>query len=137
MLFQKISIHLQFKRSNIVRMVKTKVKTKDENTGAGISESLGDSVYINPLTDFGFKRLFYNKELLISFLNDVVGTDIKDIVYRPTEGMGWFYEERTEIFDLLCTTQNDEFVVVEMQLGRQTHFRHRNCDHPLLSSGKV
>ena len=28
--------------------------------------------YINPLTDFGFKRLFgseFNKELLISFLN--------------------------------------------------------------------
>ena len=71
-------------------MAKTIVKTKDEDTEANMSEILTDSVYINPLTDFGFKRLFYNKELLISFLNDVVGTDIKDIVYRPTEGMGCF-----------------------------------------------
>jgi len=29
------------------------------------------SKYIHPLTDFGFKRLFLNKELLINFLNDV------------------------------------------------------------------
>jgi hypothetical protein len=66
-------------------MAKTKVKTKDENTGADISESLADSVYINPLTYFGFNRLFYNTAVLISFLNDVVGTDIKDVVYRTTE----------------------------------------------------
>ena len=77
-------------------------KTKNKSAGTYANDIHDDSVYINPLTDFGFKRLFYNKELLMSFLNDVVGTDIKDIVYRPTEGLGWFYEERTIIFDLLC-----------------------------------
>jgi hypothetical protein len=31
-------------------------------------EKIIDSVYIDPLTDFGFKKLFLNKELLITFL---------------------------------------------------------------------
>ena len=39
------------------------------------------SVYINPLTDFGFKKIFLNRELLISFLNDVAGTKIREVQY--------------------------------------------------------
>ena len=70
-------------------------------------------------------KLFLNKELLIAFLNDVVGTDIKDITYLPTEGLGEYKEERATNFDLLCTNDKDEFFIVEMQLGHQTHFRER------------
>ena len=28
--------------------------------------------YINPLTDFGFKRIFGDEEIMMSFLNDVI-----------------------------------------------------------------
>ena len=56
------------------------------------------SVYINPLTDFGFKKLFLNKELLIAFLNDVVGTDINEVTYLPTEGLGEYRYERMETY---------------------------------------
>jgi len=83
------------------------------------------SVYINPLTDFGFKKLFLNKELLIAFLNDVIATNIKDITYLPTEGLGEYKEERATNFDLLCTNDNDEYFIVEMQSGHQTNFRDR------------
>jgi hypothetical protein len=43
--------------------------------------------YINPFTDFGFKKLFgteFNKELLIDFLNQVLGEreQIRDLTYR-------------------------------------------------------
>jgi hypothetical protein len=34
-----------------------------------IDEELEHSVYINPLTDFGFKKLFQKRELMISFEN--------------------------------------------------------------------
>ena len=34
-------------------------------------EEIRQSVYINPLTDFGFKKLFLKKELMIAFLNDI------------------------------------------------------------------
>ena len=97
-------------------MAKAILQTQDEDL---------QSVYINPLTDFGFKKIFLNKELLIAFLNDVVGTDIKEIQYLPTEGLGNFIEERTAVFDLLCTTENDDYFIVEMQLGKQTYFRDR------------
>ena len=106
-------------------MVKKKVKENDESADPKIRFNLVKSVYINPLTDFGFKRLFYNKELLIPFLNDIVGMDIKDVVYNITEGLGWFSEERTAVFDLLCTTKNNEHFIVEMQLGQQEYFKDR------------
>ena len=83
------------------------------------------SVYINPLTEFGFKKIFLNRELLITFLNDVAGTKIREVQYQPTEGLGNFREERTAVFDLLCTTEKGEYFIVEMQLGKQTYFRDR------------
>jgi len=83
------------------------------------------SVYLNPLTDFGFKKIFLNKELLMAFLNDIVGTEINDITYLPTEGIGNYKYERTAIFDLLCQTNQGEFII-EMQLGKQTYFKDRS-----------
>jgi predicted transposase/invertase (TIGR01784 family) len=90
-----------------------------------IDEVLEQSVYINPLTDFGFKKLFQKKELMISFLNDIIRADIKDIEYEPTEGLGAYPRERKAIFDILCTTKEGERFIVEMQLGEQTWFRDR------------
>ena len=83
------------------------------------------SVYINPLTDFGFKKIFLNKDLLIAFLNDVIGTGIKDIQYQPTEGLGEYKDERIAVFDILCTTETDEHFIVEMQVGHQLYFQDR------------
>ena len=54
-----------------------KVKTQEEDVETLSNKNDVNSVYINPLTDFGFKKLFSNKELLIPFLNDVVEMDIK------------------------------------------------------------
>ena len=88
-------------------------------------EKIRQSVYINPLTDFGFKKLFVKKELMIAFLNDIVGKKIKDIQYEPTEGLGAHPRERKAIFDILCTTHDGEHIIVEMQLGEQTYFRDR------------
>ena len=90
---------MHFESIKLYRMAKKTVKTKGEDAETNLGNSLADSVYIDPLTDFGFKRLFYNKELLITFLNDVIGTDIKDVKYEPTEGLGWLQEERTAVFD--------------------------------------
>lgn len=46
--------------------------------------------YINPFTDFGFKKLFgtaYNKDLLIDLLNQVLGDreQIADLTYLNAE----------------------------------------------------
>ena len=49
--------------------------------------------YINPLTDFGFKRIFgteFNKELLISFLNALFEgeQEVEDVNYLNSEVFG-------------------------------------------------
>ena len=46
--------------------------------------------YINPFTDWGFKRLFgqeFSKDLLISFLNDLLVGElqVKNVVFRDKE----------------------------------------------------
>jgi len=52
-----------------------------------------ESRYLNPLTDFGFHRLFGTescKELLIDFLNEIIKEEglITDIQYLPPNRLG-------------------------------------------------
>ncbi len=61
------------------------------------------STYINPFTDFGFKKLFgteYNKDLLIDFLNQVLRDreQILDLTYLNPENQGKREDDRKAIF---------------------------------------
>ncbi len=86
--------------------------------------------YINPYTDFGFKKLFgteMNKDLLISFLNALFkGTEhIKDIRYLPSEHFG-IYGNRRAIFDVYCENENGDNFIVEMQNVYQQFYKDRS-----------
>ena len=86
--------------------------------------------YINPLTDFGFKRIFgseANKDLLIDFLNAVLEIDggIVDLRYDNPERQGRAKIDRRAIFDLYCVTGKGEHVIVEMQNVQQDYFKDR------------
>jgi predicted transposase/invertase (TIGR01784 family) len=87
--------------------------------------------YINPFTDFGFKKLFGtepNKELLIDFLNQVVlpkQRRITDLSYKKTEHLGETEFDRKAIFDLYCIGSNNERFIVEMQKAKQNYFKDR------------
>ena len=83
--------------------------------------------YINPYTDFGFKKLFgteMNKDLLISFLNALFHGDevVTDITYLPNEQLG-AYGSRRAIFDVYCETEKGEKIIVEMQKTEQAYFK--------------
>lgn len=87
--------------------------------------------YINPHTDFGFKRLFgseFNKELLISFLNALFRgeQDVKDVTYLNSEQLGDRTDARRAIFDVYCENQKGEKFIVEMQNAYQTFFKDRS-----------
>jgi len=87
--------------------------------------------YINPFTDFGFKRLFgteMNKELLISFLNSLFHghEDIVDISYRNTEQLGSLVQDRKAVFDVYCENTKGEIFIVEMQKAEQNYFKDRS-----------
>ena len=89
--------------------------------------------YINPYTDFGFKKLFgtaMNKELLISFLNALLFKDkpnknITDIRYLPTEHFG-IYGNRRAIFDVFCEADDGSQFIVEMQNVSQKYYKDRS-----------
>lgn len=86
--------------------------------------------YINPHTDFGFKRLFgseFNKELLVSFLNALFTgkKEIRDVTYMNSEQLGERIESRRAIFDVYCETTDGEKFIVEMQNVYQEFFKDR------------
>lgn len=87
--------------------------------------------YINPYTDFGFKKLFgtdMNKDLLISFLNALLHGEqsIKDITYLNTEHLGTQEIDRRAVFDVYCENEQGEKFLVEMQKGEQQFFKDRS-----------
>ncbi|MDB5089994.1 MAG: hypothetical protein JWR09_3988 [Mucilaginibacter sp.] len=86
--------------------------------------------YIDPLVDFAFKKIFGsepNKDLLIAFLNEVFRgrKHIVDLVYNKNEHPGDLKDEGAAIFDLLCTGENGEKFLIEVQRGRQGNFKER------------
>lgn len=86
--------------------------------------------YLNPHTDFGFKRLFgseFNKELLISFLNAMFlgKQDVKDVTYLNSEQLGDRSDARRAIFDVYCENQKGEKFIVEMQNVYQEFLKDR------------
>ena len=94
--------------------------------------------YINPFTDFGFKKIFgqeYNKDLLLDFLNSILKRDndpIKDIKYKPTEQYTFTIEDRKSIFDIFCESESGERFIVEMQKNKQTYFLDRTLYYSTL-----
>jgi predicted transposase/invertase (TIGR01784 family) len=89
------------------------------------------ATYINPLTDFGFKKLFGeepNKELLISFLNTLLPDhhQIADLQYTKNEYQGVSPVDRRAIFDLNCMSTSGERFIIELQKVKQRYFKDRS-----------
>ena len=87
--------------------------------------------FINPFTDFGFKKLFgneFNKELLIDFLNQVLGDRerIQDLTYLNTENQGKTEWDRKAVFDLYCENERGEKFIIELQNVKQEFFKDRS-----------
>ena len=84
-------------------------------------------VFIHPLTDWGFKRIFGDKELLIDFLNSLLEGErvITDLSYLNTEAQPVESDGRKTVYDLYCETDTGEYIIVEMQNRRQTCFKDR------------
>jgi predicted transposase/invertase (TIGR01784 family) len=89
------------------------------------------SKYINPYTDFGFKKLFgeeANKDLLIDFLNQLLPSyhQIATLNFRNSEILGEMVHERKAIFDIHCESQSGEKFIVEMQKAKVNFFKDRS-----------
>jgi hypothetical protein len=88
------------------------------------------SRFIDPTTDFGFKKLFgekSNKDLTLSFVNDVLELDapLRDLSFSNIERLPETAEERKGIYDLICEDAEDNYYLVEMQKHRITFIKDR------------
>lgn len=89
------------------------------------------ATYLNPFTDFGFKKLFgeeYNKDLLIDFLNQLLKEEqgrIKSLTYLKNEHLGRSESDRRAVYDLYCENERGEKFLVEIQKTKQKFFKDR------------
>lgn len=122
------------------------VKINKEMTDRSMQEieEMKGAKYINPYTDFGFKKLFgtpLNKDLLISFLNSLFdGKEVvQDLTYLNGENLGNGYGDRRAIFDVYCENNQGETFIVEMQKAEQQFFKDRSVFYstfPIQNQGK-
>jgi predicted transposase/invertase (TIGR01784 family) len=89
------------------------------------------SRYINPFTDFGFKKLFgeeAHKNLVIDFLNALLPAKhhIRNLEYSKNEGYGDTTLDRKAVFDIACIGENGERFIVELQKAKQNFFKDRS-----------
>jgi predicted transposase/invertase (TIGR01784 family) len=87
--------------------------------------------YINPFTDFGFKKIFgeeANKDLLMDFLNELLQekSKITQLSFLKTENLGAGEADRKAIFDLYCENDKGEKFIVELQKAKQKYFKDRS-----------
>ena len=88
------------------------------------------SKYINPFTDWGFKRLFgqkFSKDLLISFLNDLFEGEfhVKNVTFKDKEQLADTKDLRGCIYDVYCETDDGKYFIVEMQNSWTPNFVNR------------
>ena len=81
------------------------------------------STFINPFTDFGFKKLFgeeSSKPQLISFINAFLEYQkqplIVELEFRNLEKLGLSKKDRNTIFDIYCTDEDGNIIVELRQL---------------------
>ncbi len=86
--------------------------------------------YINPFTDFGFKKIFgeeASKPLLMDFLNALLPqkNKIVELNFKNTEHLGQTDADRKAIYDIYCENENGEKFIVELQKAKQNFFKER------------
>lgn len=106
------------------------VKDNEQNEREQMMEVGISEKYVNPYTDFGFKKLFgteLNKDLLISFLNALFKgqKEITDLTYLNSEHLGDRYTDRKAVYDVYCQLADGSKMIVEMQKAEQAFFKDR------------
>jgi predicted transposase/invertase (TIGR01784 family) len=86
--------------------------------------------YVNPFTDFGFKKIFgeeASKPLLLDFLNALLPqqNNIIDLTFKNAEQLGQTEADRKAIYDIYCETDKGEKFIVELQKAKQNYFKER------------
>ena len=84
--------------------------------------------FIDLRCDFGFKYCMSDPLIMKSFLNAILDGDeetITDVTFENVEIPRETEDQRGVIFDLLCTTDKGDTILIEMQNSNQKFFKTR------------
>ncbi len=86
-----------------------------------------EALYLNPMTDFGFKKIFGQEDIMRAFLTDLLEPEspITTITFLDKEPQPQNKLERGVIYDLRCMTEDGGEFIVEMQNSPQEYFADR------------
>ena len=93
--------------------------------------------YINPLTNFGFKKIFGSeagKALLLDFLNALLndsGIVVKNLVHTPIPDSSTPEIGADDIIRVICTDKNDKKLYAELLVPSQNFFADRAIFHAM------
>lgn len=86
-------------------------------------------VFADATVDFAFKRIFGTerfKQATIGLLNSIIEDQtIADVSFLNVELGSETDGDKRSVIDVLCTDQNGNHFIVEMQKSGQYHFRER------------
>jgi predicted transposase/invertase (TIGR01784 family) len=88
------------------------------------------STFINPFTDFGFKKIFgeeASKPHLIDFLNALLPpfAQIAELSFKNLEQLPRSEDDRKAVYDIYCRGESGEYFIVELQKIKQINFKDR------------
>ena len=108
------------------RAAKAQIETENLQS-SGKVDNFAKILYINPMTDFGFKKIFGDAEIMKAFLNDVIQpvSPIEKVTFLDKEMLPEKDDQRGVLYDLLCKTEDDSEFLVEMQNAPQEKFSDR------------
>jgi predicted transposase/invertase (TIGR01784 family) len=88
--------------------------------------------YLDPKNDLAFKKVFgteKNKDILIGFLNDMLGKSgedtIKEVLFINPSQLPLLMGKKLNIIDVLCTDEKGVQYIVEMQVAQVDNFDKR------------
>ena len=85
--------------------------------------------YVNPFTDFGFKKIFGEEAstpMLIDFLTSLLPeTHIVDLTFKDKDKLGRSEDDRKAIYDVYCENNAGEKIIVELPKAKQNYFKDR------------
>ena len=98
-----------------------------------LENKIKTTTYINPKTDFGFKRLFMeglrSQIRLLDLLKTFFPEPLKGasrVVLNPTELLGDIEREKRVVLDILATVDDDTETLIEMQRAQTLLFAARS-----------
>lgn len=95
---------------------------------------------IDPTRDWAFKKLFSIEKFLVSFLNCILqrpeDNPIKSLTYLQQEHPALAHDGRVCRFDILCKTQDNESIHIEVQNRNEANFEDRLLFYSALSIDK-